>query len=84
MLFNASVDVLYEAELNERLDPNYQDSYYKVNVRLGLASKEQTWAVALIGKNLTDEITYGNGAGVGFLPALGLRTGRSREQLPWI
>ncbi|MFK8047794.1 MAG: TonB-dependent receptor [Halioglobus sp.] len=66
MLFRASVDVLYEDELNERTDQNYQDSYYKINARLGLASKEGDWAVALIGKNLNDEITSGNGAGVGF------------------
>lgn len=66
MLFRASVDVQYEDEVNERTSQNFQGSYYKVNARLGLASKEQTWAVALIGKNLTDEITFGNGAGVGF------------------
>jgi len=66
MLFRASVDVQYEDEVNDRTDQNYQDSYYKVNARLGLASDERKWAVALIGRNLTDEITYGNGAGVGF------------------
>lgn len=66
ILFNASVDLQYEDEVNERLDPNYQDSYYKINARLALASEDQKWAVALIGKNLNDEITYGNGAGVGF------------------
>ncbi|MEH6567454.1 MAG: TonB-dependent receptor [Halioglobus sp.] len=66
MLFRASVDVLYEDELNEKTSPNYQDSYYKINSRLALASNEGNWVVALIGKNLTDEITYGNGAGVGF------------------
>lgn len=66
MLFRASIDVQYEDEVNPPLDPNFQGSYYKVNARLGLASKEQTWAVALIGKNLTDELTFGNGAGVGF------------------
>jgi len=63
---DASVDLQYEDEVNERLDPNYQDSYYKINARLALASEDQKWAVALIGKNLNDEITYGNGAGVGF------------------
>lgn len=66
MIFRASLDVLYEDELNERTSPNYQDSYYKINARVGLASDDQKWVVALIGKNLTDEITYGNGAGVGF------------------
>lgn len=66
MLFRASVDVQYEDEVNDRADQNFQGSYYKVNARLGLTSKDQTWAAALIGKNLTDEITFGNGAGVGF------------------
>lgn len=66
MVFRASLDIQYEDEVNPRLDPNFQDSYYKVNARLGLASKDQVWAVALIGKNLNDEITFGNGAGVGF------------------
>ncbi len=66
MVFNGSLDVLYEDELNEKLDPNYQDSYTKINARLALASSADTWSIALIGKNLTDEITYGNGAGVGF------------------
>ncbi len=66
MLFRASVDVQYEDELNDRASQNYQDAYFKVNARLGLASKDQIWAAALIAKNLTDEITYGNGGGVGF------------------
>lgn len=71
MLFKGTVDVLYEDELYENeeikdIEPNYQDSYYKINARLALASRSDTWEVALIGKNLNDEITYGNGAGVGF------------------
>jgi outer membrane receptor protein involved in Fe transport len=66
MLFSGSLDLLYEDELNEKLDPNYQDSYTRINARLALASSSDTWSVALIGKNLTDELTYGNGAGVGF------------------
>jgi len=66
VLFNASFDVQYEDEVNERSDPNFQGSYYKINARVGLASDDRKWAVALIGKNLNDEITFGNGAGVGF------------------
>ena len=66
VLLNASVDLQYEDEVNERLDPNFQGSYYKINARLGLASEDRRWAIALIGKNLNDEITFGNGAGVGF------------------
>ncbi|MFT5482243.1 MAG: iron complex outermembrane receptor protein [Halieaceae bacterium] len=66
MLFRASVDLQYEDEVSLSNPQNYQDSYHKINARLGLASKDQKWAVALIGKNLTDETTFGNGAGVGF------------------
>jgi iron complex outermembrane recepter protein len=66
MIFNASVDVQYEDEVFEELDPNYQGSYYKINARMALASEDQKWAVALVGKNLNDETTFGNGAGVGF------------------
>ncbi|MFK7977565.1 MAG: TonB-dependent receptor, partial [Halioglobus sp.] len=66
VLFRGSVDVQYEDEVNDRADQNYQGDYYKVNARLGVGSDDGQWAVALIGKNLTDEITYGNGAGVGF------------------
>jgi outer membrane receptor protein involved in Fe transport len=66
MFLRGSVDVLYEDELNEKTDPNYQDSYTRINARLALASASDTWSVALIGKNLTDETTFGNGFGVGF------------------
>ena len=66
MVFRGTLDLLYEDEIEEQPDPNYQDSYTKVNARLALASANDTWAVALVGKNLTDETTFGNGFGVGF------------------
>lgn len=66
MIFRGSLDLLFEDELGEEPNPNYQDSYTKVNARLALASVNETWAVALVGKNLTDETTFGNGFGVGF------------------
>ncbi len=66
MLFTASVDLQYEDEVALSNPQNYQDAYHKINARLGLASADHTWAIALIGKNLTDETTFGNGAGVGF------------------
>lgn len=69
VLFTESMDAQYEDEVNERTDPNYQGSYYNINARLGLASDERKRAIALIGKNLNDEITCGNGAGVGFFTA---------------
>ena len=66
MIFRGTLDLLFEDELNEKPDPNYQDSYTKVNARLAQASVEETWAIAVVGKNLTDETTFGNGFGVGF------------------
>lgn len=71
MIFKGTVDFLYEDELYgdedlKDLEPNYQDSYHKINARLALASVDDTWEVALIGKNLNDETTYANGAGIGF------------------
>ncbi len=41
------------------LDPNaFQDSYYKINARLALAGGDDSWEVAVYGRNLTDETTY--------------------------
>ncbi|MEM9396508.1 MAG: TonB-dependent receptor [Pseudomonadota bacterium] len=41
------------------LDPNtIHDAYTLVNMRVALVSAEEKWSVALIGKNLTDEVTY--------------------------
>ena len=44
-----------------------QDSYYKVNARIQLASYDETWSVAILGKNLTDEetTTWGNDVPLG-------------------
>jgi outer membrane receptor protein involved in Fe transport len=66
MVFNGSVDLLYEDELNEQTSPNYQGDYTMVNASLGIVSAANTWSVTLIGRNLTDELTYGNGAGAPF------------------
>jgi len=53
------------------LDPNtVQDSATKVNMRLSLIPASDAWAISLVGKNLTDEITastsndvpFGNGS----------------------
>ena len=60
-------------ELITSLDVNYQDEYYSAldldpntihdaftmwNLRIALASTSDTWTVALIGKNLSDEETW--------------------------
>ncbi len=55
----ASLDVIFTDKYNpsSNLDPRVeQDGFYKVNGRLGLGAIDHSWEVALIGKNLTDEV----------------------------
>jgi len=44
------------------LDPVYaiQEAYTMVDLRLALGTQDGTWTVALVGKNLTDELISGN------------------------
>jgi outer membrane receptor protein involved in Fe transport len=54
------VDALYVDDFVYNLtyaDPLTQDSYVKWNARLSLASADDRWELALVGKNLTDETT---------------------------
>lgn len=56
-----NVDVNYTDEYYSALDldPNTKhDGYTKVNARIALASVDDKWSVALVGKNLTDENTH--------------------------
>ncbi len=60
------------------LDPNMQqDAYMKVNARIAIASADNLWEVALVGKNLTDEdiITYANGLPLATIFTQGTSTG---------
>jgi outer membrane receptor protein involved in Fe transport len=69
MEFRADLDILYTDDvfLDTSLDSNMiQDSFTKVNARLALASADDTWEVALIGKNLTDETTLASAGGTPF------------------
>lgn len=52
---------------------NYQDAFIKSDLTLALRGPENSWEVALIGKNITDEITTGNCAASNY--AAGLITG---------
>jgi outer membrane receptor protein involved in Fe transport len=55
----ASADLVYSAEYltSLTLDPfTTQDSFLKVNARLALSAGER-WELALVGRNLTDEMT---------------------------
>ncbi|WNC67089.1 TonB-dependent receptor [Thalassotalea nanhaiensis] len=58
---NFKDDFFYDTDL----DPNLmQEAHTKVNARIALASIEETWELALIGKNLTDETTFAAGLDV--------------------
>ncbi|MGI9295790.1 MAG: hypothetical protein ACR2PS_17555, partial [Pseudomonadales bacterium] len=60
LALRTNLDINYTDEFFSALDldPNTKhDSNTKVNLRIGLASIDETWSVAIIGKNLTDEET---------------------------
>ena len=55
----ASLDVIFTDDYNpsSNLDPRVQqEAFYKLNGRLGIGAIDQSWELALIGKNLTDEV----------------------------
>ena len=65
MQLSMGVDVMYsdEYEVANDLDPAVaQDSFSKINARIGISSLNDTWSIAVLGKNLTDEATttWGN------------------------
>ncbi|MDC0598701.1 TonB-dependent receptor [Gammaproteobacteria bacterium] len=56
---NLSLNYIDDQNVHDTLDPNFTiDSVTKINLRVGLQT--ETWKVALIGKNLSDEdvLTY--------------------------
>jgi outer membrane receptor protein involved in Fe transport len=62
--FVGQIDVAFTDDFFIRSDndPNLvQDSFAKVNLRLALGSPEGTWDVALIARNLNDELTTHSG-----------------------
>jgi iron complex outermembrane recepter protein len=61
-----TLDLIFSDEYltTPSLDPKMkQEAYTKINARIGLSNSDETWELALIGKNLTDQsiITYANG-----------------------
>lgn len=52
--------------INQNLSPLYeQDAYTKVDLRVAVADADDRWEVALIGRNLTDELTMNHAFQVG-------------------
>ncbi len=69
LMFKGALDIIYNDEflLSQNLDPSVsQDSFYKFNGSLAISDIDNTWEVALIAKNITDETTlsYANEAPV--------------------
>ncbi|WOH38589.1 TonB-dependent receptor [Thalassotalea fonticola] len=58
---NFKDDFFFDTDLDPKL---MQEAHTKVNARIALASIEETWELALIGKNLTDETTFSAGLDV--------------------
>ena len=63
--FRSTLDFVLTDDYNpsQSLDPVLaQDGYVKVNARISLADADDTWEVAIVGKNLTDEeiVSYAN------------------------
>jgi outer membrane receptor protein involved in Fe transport len=61
-----TLDLIYSDEYltTPSLDPRFsQDAYTKVNARIALSGNDDTWELAVIGKNLGDEsiVSYANG-----------------------
>ena len=66
----AGVDMMYSDDYQVANDQDpllAQDSFYKINARIQLASYDETWSIAILGKNLTDEetTTWGNDVPLG-------------------
>ncbi len=67
MEFKAQLNVNYKDDFfyDTDLDPNLmQAAHTKVNMRIAIADIDETWEVALIAKNLTDELTFSAGLDV--------------------
>ena len=65
LVFNGALDSVFTTEYNpsQNVDPDIeQDGYVKLNLRLALSDVDDSWEIALLAKNLTDEeiITYTN------------------------
>lgn len=60
LVLDASTDVYYSGEyfVRQDFDPlGKQDAYTKINARLGIGPEDGRWEIALVGRNITDEVT---------------------------
>jgi outer membrane receptor protein involved in Fe transport len=71
LLFRSTLDTQFTTSYNpsQNLDPRVkQDAYAIWNLRVALASADEKWEVALLGRNLTDEavVSYANDTPLAF------------------
>jgi iron complex outermembrane receptor protein len=67
--FDPSVYFTSKVYLTQAVDPLLaQGDYAKFDARLGFGPADRSWEVAVIGKNLTDELTYNQSSIVGTSP----------------
>lgn len=74
LLFNASLNFRYTGSFisDVEQDPrDFQDSYVKTNISLGLDSVDGRWGLSLVARNLQDEIVYHGTGGVPFSQGVG-------------
>ena len=86
LVVDTTLDASYKAEhfTTGDLDPRgIQESYTKYNARVALGASDSSWNVALVGKNLTDELTRGIGAGT-VLDEGGFRTTVEPERIVYL
>nr|WP_321360377.1 TonB-dependent receptor [uncultured Hyphomonas sp.] len=60
LVFDAKVDGYYSDEyyVRQDFDPaGYQKGFTKLNARLAIGAADDRWQIALVGRNLTDELT---------------------------
>lgn len=77
---DASMDIAFMDEYiyASNLDPKaLQEAYALVNIRISLANSEETWEVALIGRNMTDETVINFGGNTPLAATLTQGSGNS-------
>ncbi|WP_372777016.1 TonB-dependent receptor [Litorivivens sp.] len=65
LMLELGVDLSYKGEhfTSGDLDPRgIQESVEKINARIALSDVDETWSLAVVGRNLTDETTIGIGS----------------------
>lgn len=65
LVVNAGMGLKYSGSYDTSTEPfsYYQDSFWKVNAALSVGQEDGRWQLALIGKNITDEIEGKAGTG---------------------